>query len=61
MKYIRAEKKGEDMAPQWRDPTLWVVREEKSPVPVAAFNSERSALNYVLREEFRKASEQNRH
>jgi hypothetical protein len=54
MKYIRAEKKGEDVAPQWLDPTLWVVREENSTVPVAAFNSERSALNYVVREEFRK-------
>lgn len=36
MKYIRAEKKGEDVAPQWRDPTLWVVREENVAALVGA-------------------------
>jgi hypothetical protein len=50
---IREEPKDEDTVQQWGGKTCWAVYPEAGEAPVAAFNSEHSALNYVLREEFR--------
>jgi hypothetical protein len=46
---VREELKGDDIIPIGGAPTCWPVREEGSDVPVAAFCSEQSALEFCLR------------